>query len=160
MEPTRTPGRTRSGQEPLIASAVAASLQGQVVLGPRAVEGTLLQLAALLPAALLPALVAVNTFAGDRRLVLDARAAGLVFALIATWRRAPFVVVVAGAAVAGTVDVGAAVVVVARVVVVTSSPSPPHADRASASTAHTRSLPATMAGDARAASCLPDRPAC
>jgi branched chain amino acid efflux pump len=71
---------------------------GLVVLGPRAVEGTLLQLAALLPAALLPALVAVNTFAGDRRLVLDARAAGLVFALIATWRGAPFVVVVAGAA--------------------------------------------------------------
>lgn len=71
---------------------------GLVVLGPRAVEGTFLRLAALLPAALLPALVAVNTFAGDRRLVLDARAAGLVFALLATWRKAPFVVVVAGAA--------------------------------------------------------------
>jgi hypothetical protein len=54
----------------------------------------------LLPAALLPALVAVNTFAGDRRLVLDARAVGLAVALIATWRRAPFVVVVVSAAAA------------------------------------------------------------
>jgi hypothetical protein len=57
-------------------------------------------MAGLLPAALLPALVAVNTFAGDRRLVLDARAVGLAVALIATWRRAPFVVVVVGAAAA------------------------------------------------------------
>jgi hypothetical protein len=43
--------------------------------------------------------VAVNTFAGDQRLVLDARAAGLAVAVIATWRRAPFVVVVVAAAV-------------------------------------------------------------
>jgi hypothetical protein len=57
-------------------------------------------MAGLLPAALLPALVAVNTFAGDRRLVLDARAVGLAVALIATWRRAPFVVVVVSAAAA------------------------------------------------------------
>ncbi len=80
--------------------AVAYALKafGLVVLGPRAVEGPALRLAALLPAALLPALVAVNTFAGDRRLVLDARAAGLAVAIIATWRRAPFIVVVAAAA--------------------------------------------------------------
>jgi hypothetical protein len=71
---------------------------GLVVLGPRAAEGRLLRLAGLLPAALLPALVAVNTFAGDHRLVVDARAAGLAVAIVATWRRAPFVVVVAGAA--------------------------------------------------------------
>ena len=78
--------------------AYALKALGLVVLGPRAVEGTFLRLAALLPAALLPALVVVNTFAGDRRLVLDARAAGLAFALAATWKNAPFVVVVAGAA--------------------------------------------------------------
>lgn len=70
---------------------------GLVVLGPRAVEGRFLRLAGLLPAALLPALVAVNTFAGDRRLVVDARAAGLAVAIVATWRQAPFAVVVAGA---------------------------------------------------------------
>jgi hypothetical protein len=52
----------------------------------------------LLPAALLPALVVVNTFAGDRQLVVDARAAGLAVAVVASWRRAPFVVVVVAAA--------------------------------------------------------------
>jgi Branched-chain amino acid transport protein (AzlD) len=73
---------------------------GLLVLGPRSAGGRLLQMAGLLPAALLPALVAVNTFAGDRRLVLDARAAGLAVALVATWLRAPFAVVVVSAAAA------------------------------------------------------------
>lgn len=82
----------------LSAAAYAFKVLGLVVLGPRAVRGRLLRSAALLPAALLPALVAVNTFAGDRRLVLDARAAGLAVAVLATWRRAPFVVVVVCAA--------------------------------------------------------------
>jgi hypothetical protein len=44
--------------------------------------------------------VAVNTFAEDRQLVLDARAVGLAVALIATSLRAPFVVVVVSAAAA------------------------------------------------------------
>ncbi|MGH9113582.1 MAG: AzlD domain-containing protein, partial [Acidimicrobiales bacterium] len=68
------------------AAAYAFKVLGLVVLGPRAVRGRLLRMAGLLPAALLPALVAVNTFAGDRRLVLDARAAGLAVAVVATWR--------------------------------------------------------------------------
>jgi hypothetical protein len=42
--------------------------------------------------------VVVNTFAGDRCLELDARAVGLAVAIVATWRRAPFVVVVLAAA--------------------------------------------------------------
>jgi branched-subunit amino acid transport protein len=82
------------------AAAYALKALGLVVLGPRSARGRLLQMAGLLPAALLPALVAVNTFAGDRRLGLDARAVGLAVALIATWRRAPFVVVVVSAAAA------------------------------------------------------------
>jgi hypothetical protein len=82
----------------LVAAAYGLKALGLVVLGPRAVEGPALRLAALLPAALLPALVVVNTFAGDRRLVLDARAVGLTVAVVATWRRAPFVVVVGLAA--------------------------------------------------------------
>lgn len=82
----------------LAAGAYALKAVGLVVLGPRAVEGPALRLAALLPAALLPALVVVNTFAGDRRLELDARAVGLAVAIVATWRRAPFVVVVLAAA--------------------------------------------------------------
>lgn len=82
------------------AAAYALKATGLVIVGARVVEGRMLRLAALLPAALLPALVVVNTFAGDRRLVLDARAVGLAVAVVATWRRAPFVVVVTAAAVA------------------------------------------------------------
>jgi branched-subunit amino acid transport protein len=79
--------------------AYALKAVGLVVLGPRAADGPLLRLAALLPAALLPALVVVNTFAGERRLLLDARAAGLAVAVVATWRQAPFIVVVTAAVV-------------------------------------------------------------
>ena len=54
--------------------------------------------AALLPVALLAALAAVQTFASGRSLVVDARAAGLAFAVVALLLRAPFIVVVVGAA--------------------------------------------------------------
>jgi branched-subunit amino acid transport protein len=78
----------------LAAGAYGFKALGLVVLGPRAAGATSLRVAALLPAALLPALVAVQTFGAGRSLVLDARAAGLVAAGIAVWRRAPFIVVV------------------------------------------------------------------
>lgn len=71
-----------------------------LLLGGR-VASRALGVVALLPAALLPALVVVNTFAaaGDgRTLVVDARAAGMAVALAAAWRRAPFVVIVVLAA--------------------------------------------------------------
>lgn len=55
-------------------------------------------LLALLPAALLAALVAVQTFDGGRELVLDARMLGVGAGAIAAWRRAPFIVVVVLAA--------------------------------------------------------------
>jgi branched-subunit amino acid transport protein len=58
----------------------------------------------LLPVVLLAALVAVQVFAGKRHgdvtLALDARAVGLVAAAVALLLRAPFIVVVAVAAVA------------------------------------------------------------
>jgi len=56
------------------------------------------RVAALLPVALLAALIATQTFATGRELVLDARAAGFVAAVIAVRLRAPFLVVVAAAA--------------------------------------------------------------
>ena len=56
------------------------------------------RISALLPVVLLSALVAVQTFSTGSALVLDARAAGLAVARIAVWRRAPFLVVVALAA--------------------------------------------------------------
>ena len=52
----------------------------------------------LLPAALLAALVVMQTFTTGSALVLDARAAGLVAAIVALVLRAPFIVVVIAAA--------------------------------------------------------------
>ena len=54
--------------------------------------------AVLLPVPLLAALVVVQAFAGDRALVLDARAAGLAVALGLVLLRAPFLLVVVAAA--------------------------------------------------------------
>ena len=58
------------------------------------------RMAALLPIALLSALTAVLTFADGRDLTLDARAFGLVVAVIALVLDAPFLVVVVSAAAA------------------------------------------------------------
>jgi uncharacterized membrane protein len=53
---------------------------------------------AVLPVALLAALVGIQTFASGDALVLDARVAGLAAALVAVRLRAPFLVVVTVAA--------------------------------------------------------------
>jgi uncharacterized membrane protein len=55
--------------------------------------------ALLTPVALLAALTAVQIFGDGQSLVIDARVAGLVFAIGALLIRAPFLVVVIGAAV-------------------------------------------------------------
>jgi len=58
---------------------------------------------ALLPPALLAALIAVQTFSTGTTLVLDARAAGVIVGGIAVWRKAPFwLVVVLAASVTAT----------------------------------------------------------
>ena len=57
------------------------------------------RVADLIPVALLAALVATQVFAGDGTLVLDARALGLGFAVVALLLRMPFLVVVVGASV-------------------------------------------------------------
>jgi branched-subunit amino acid transport protein len=80
------------------AGAYGFKYLGLAVLGPRAVSGRALQLVALLPPALLAALVCVQTFGGDRALVFDARVAGVAAGAIAVWRKAPFIVVIAVAA--------------------------------------------------------------
>jgi hypothetical protein len=56
------------------------------------------RVAALLPVALLATLIVTQTFSTGRHVVVDARAAGLVVAVSAGLRRAPFLVVVALAA--------------------------------------------------------------
>ena len=52
----------------------------------------------LLPVSLLAALVAVQTFAADQSLLVDARLVGLGVAVIALLMRAPFLVVIVAAA--------------------------------------------------------------
>lgn len=68
---------------------------------PRVLEHRVVaRVADLIPVALLAALVAVQVFAGDDGLVLDARAAALGVAVVLLLLRAPFLVVVFGSALA------------------------------------------------------------
>lgn len=59
------------------------------------------RVAALLPVALLAALIALQAATDGRAISIDARLAGLAVAIVAQWRKAPFLVVV-GAACATT----------------------------------------------------------
>ena len=71
---------------------------------PRVLEHPVVsRVADLIPVALLAALVAVQVVASGRSLVVDARSAGLVAALALLLLRAPFLVVVFGAAVVAAV---------------------------------------------------------
>lgn len=66
---------------------------------PRVLEHRLVErVADLIPVALLAALVAVQVFAQGHRIVIDARALGLAAAVVLLLLRAPFLVVVFGAA--------------------------------------------------------------
>jgi branched-subunit amino acid transport protein len=68
---------------------------------PRVLENPLVErVADLIPVALLSALIAVQVFTTEHRLVLDARAVGLGVAVVLLLVRAPFLVVVFGAALA------------------------------------------------------------
>jgi branched-subunit amino acid transport protein len=75
---------------------------GPVLLGGRQLPNPVLEVVALLPAALLAALVGVLTLGAEDRLVLDARVAGVAVAIVLVWLRAPvlLVVIAAGAAAA------------------------------------------------------------
>jgi len=72
---------------------------GPFLLGGRPLPPVAARLAELLPAALLAALIAVNVAGADRRVVVDARLAGFIAAVVAVRLRASFlVVVIAGCA--------------------------------------------------------------
>jgi branched-subunit amino acid transport protein len=71
---------------------------GPVALGGRELPRWAERLIVLLPAALLSALVVVQTFADGKALVLDARAAGLAAAMVALALRASVLVVLLVAA--------------------------------------------------------------
>lgn len=75
-------------------ATIAIKSAGPVILGGRQLPGRVLSVVALLPAALLAALVAVLTFEGDGTLAVDARAIGIVVAAVAIWLRTPNLLVV------------------------------------------------------------------
>ena len=78
----------------LAAGTYAMKAAGPVLLGGRALPPRLERVVDLLPAALLAALIAVQTFVTEGELTVDARAAGVAAAAVAAWRDAPFLVVV------------------------------------------------------------------
>lgn len=82
----------------LAAGTYALKAAGPLLLGQRPMSPAVERVATLLPAALLAALVITSTAASDGRIVLDARMPALLVAGVLLWLRAPFLVVVAGAA--------------------------------------------------------------
>jgi hypothetical protein len=82
----------------LAAATAAIKAAGPLTLGGRPLPRRLLLVISLLAPALLAALVATQTFADDRSLVLDARAAGVAAAAVAIAARAPLVVTIVLAA--------------------------------------------------------------
>lgn len=78
----------------LAGGAFAFKFAGLVVIGSRQMPASLERCLALVPAALLTALVVKDTFSTGEDLVLDARAAGIAVAVVAAWRRAPLAAVV------------------------------------------------------------------
>ena len=78
----------------------ALKAAGPVLIGGRALPAWMRRLTDLAPAALLAGLVATSTFAQADALVIDARVAGLVTAVVALRLKAPFFVMVVLAAAA------------------------------------------------------------
>lgn len=68
---------------------------GALVVGGRTMPDVVERCLLLIPAAVLAGLITKDTFTAGTDLVIDARAAGLVAAVLATWRRLPFGVVIA-----------------------------------------------------------------
>jgi branched-subunit amino acid transport protein len=78
----------------LAVTAYGFKVLGLVVVGARSLPPVLDRCLALIPAALIAAIIVKDTFGVGRHLQLDARAIGVGAAVIAAWRKAPFVAVV------------------------------------------------------------------
>lgn len=88
----------------LAAGAYGFKVLGLIVLGGRRVPDRLERCLALIPAALIAALVVKDTLTIGQHVQVDARAAGVGVAVIAASRRAPLIVVIVlGAAVTAAV---------------------------------------------------------
>ena len=89
----------------LAGTAYAFKVLGLVLVGDRTLPPVVDRCLALIPAALIAAIVMLNTFADGQHLQVDARAAGVGAAVVAAWRKAPLIVVIV---------IGAAVTALAR----------------------------------------------
>jgi branched-subunit amino acid transport protein len=78
----------------LAATAYAFKVLGLVVIGDRQLPPLLDRCLALIPAALIAALVVKDTFSVGQHLQIDARAAGVGAAVVAAWRKAPLIAVI------------------------------------------------------------------
>ena len=88
----------------LTIGAYAFKVTGLMILGGRTLPPIFERCLALIPAAVVTALVMKDTFTQGQELVLDARALGIAVAVIAAWRKAPLIVVIVlGAAVTALV---------------------------------------------------------
>jgi branched-subunit amino acid transport protein len=88
----------------LAAGAYLFKVVGLVVVGARPLPERLRGALALIPAALLSALIITNTVTAGQHLVVDARVPGVLAAALAAWRKLPFPAVIAiGAAVTALV---------------------------------------------------------
>jgi uncharacterized membrane protein len=79
----------------LAAGAYLFKVTGLVIVGGRPLPSRLQGALALIPAALLSALIVTNTLAVGRHLVIDARLPGVLAASVAAWRKLPFPAVIA-----------------------------------------------------------------
>jgi len=80
------------------AGTAALKAAGPMLLGRRRIPERFERLLGLMAPALLAALVAVQTFGGDERLVLDERALGVAVAIVAVALKSPMAVTVGVAA--------------------------------------------------------------
>lgn len=88
----------------LAATAYGFKVLGLVLVGDRTMPPVLDRCLALIPAALIAAIVVKDTFSVGQHLQFDARAAGVAAAAVAAWRRVPLIaVIVIGAAVTAVV---------------------------------------------------------
>lgn len=88
----------------LAATAYGFKVLGLILVGDRTMPPVLDRCLALIPAALIAAIVVKDTFSVGQHLQLDARATGVAAAAVAAWRRAPLIlVIVIGAVVTAVV---------------------------------------------------------
>lgn len=88
----------------LAGGAYGFKVLGLVVIGRRRLPPVADRCLLLIPVALVSALIVKDTFSISQDLVIDARAAGVVAAVVAAWRKAPLVaIIVIGAAVTAAV---------------------------------------------------------